>query len=109
MAGLDDKVLASWNGLMVRGIAEAARAFGRSDYRDVAVRSATFLFDRMVSDRRVFRSFKNGQARIAGCLEDHAALGLAAIAVYELTFDAAWLDHARAMAASVVKWFGACR
>ena len=53
---------------------------------------ATFLFDRLVRDGRVLRSYKDGRARIAGYLEDHAALGLAALAVYELTFDDRWLD-----------------
>jgi uncharacterized protein YyaL (SSP411 family) len=103
--GLDDKVLASWNGLMVRGIAEAARAFQRDDYRAAAVESGEFLFTHMVRDGRVFRSFKNGDARIAGYLEDHAALGLAAMSLYELTFDRVWLDRARSMAMASVRWF----
>jgi uncharacterized protein YyaL (SSP411 family) len=103
--GLDDKVLASWNGLMVRGIAEAARAFDRQDYRDAALASGALLFGTMTSDGRVFRSYKNGEARLAGYLEDHGALALAAIALYELTFDSIWLDRARELAESVVRWF----
>jgi uncharacterized protein YyaL (SSP411 family) len=103
--GLDDKILASWNGLMVRGIAEAARALGRDDYRDAALASGDFLFRAMARDGRVFRSWKNGTARLAGYLEDYCALALAAIALYELTFDARWLDRARALAESVVRWF----
>jgi uncharacterized protein YyaL (SSP411 family) len=103
--GLDDKILASWNGLMVRGVAEAARAFGNARYRAVAEESATFLFASLVRDGRVFRSYKNGQARIAGYLEDYAALGLAALAVYELTFDRRWLEHAREMRDAMVQWF----
>jgi uncharacterized protein YyaL (SSP411 family) len=103
--GCDDKVLASWNGLMVRGIADAARAFGNEKHRTLAIDAATFLFDTMVRDGRVFRSFKNGRARIAGYLEDHASLGLAALSIYELTFDDRWLDHARAMGATIVQWF----
>jgi uncharacterized protein YyaL (SSP411 family) len=103
--GLDDKVLASWNGLMVRGIAEAARAFQRDDYRDAAVAAGEFLFRSMTRDGRVFRSFKNGEARLAGYLEDYGSLALAAIALYELTFDSAWLDRARSLGESVVRWF----
>jgi uncharacterized protein YyaL (SSP411 family) len=103
--GLDDKILASWNGLMVRAIAESARAFGNDAYRQLAVDGAAFLFGSLVQGGRVFRSFKNGSARIAGYLEDHASLGLAALAVYELTFDATWLDRARAVSASMVRWF----
>jgi len=101
----DDKILASWNGLMVRGIAEAARAFGDKRYREAAIESATFLFDRLVVDGRVFRSYKDRRARIAGYLEDHAALGLAALSIYELTFDSQWLTRARQMGDAVVRWF----
>jgi uncharacterized protein len=90
---------------MVRGIAEAARAFGSDRYRAIAVESATFLFDALCRDGRVFRSYKDGRARIAGYLEDYASLGLAALAVYELTFDTSWLDRARAMGDATVHWF----
>jgi uncharacterized protein len=54
---------------------------------------------------RVMRSFKDGAAKIGGFLEDYAALGLAALALYELTFDRRWLDRARGLATSVVRWF----
>jgi uncharacterized protein YyaL (SSP411 family) len=103
--GLDDKVLASWNGLMVRGIAEAARAFGNEDYRKVALESGTVLFDSMVRDGRVLRSYKGGRARITGYLEDHASLALAALSLYELTFDVTWLSRARALGDSIVRLF----
>jgi uncharacterized protein YyaL (SSP411 family) len=103
--GLDDKVLASWNGLMVRGIAEAARAFGSDEYRRVAIESGTFLFEKMVRDGRVFRTYKAGRARIAGYLEDYAALALAALSLYELTFDDAWLTRARELGESIVRLF----
>ncbi|HEV8216779.1 MAG TPA: hypothetical protein VGP95_13120, partial [Gemmatimonadaceae bacterium] len=104
-AGLDDKVLASWNGLMVRGIAEAARAFGSDEYRGVAIESGEFLFDKMVHDGRVFRTYKAGRARIAGYLEDYASLALAALSLYELTFDEAWLARARELGESIVRLF----
>ena len=103
--GRDDKILASWNGLMIRGIAEAARAFGSERYRNIAIDSATFLFDHLVIDGRVRRSYKDGRARIAGYLEDHASLGLAALAIYELTFDTQWLDRARVLSDACVAWF----
>jgi uncharacterized protein YyaL (SSP411 family) len=103
--GRDDKVLASWNGLMVRGLAEAARAFNDPEYRRVAIESGEFLFGRLVADSRVFRSFKDGRARIPGYLEDHAALGLAAVAIYMITFDVTWLHRARELGASIVRWF----
>ena len=103
--GRDDKILTSWNGLMVRGIAEAARALGSEKYTHAAIESAEFLFSRLCRDGRVFRTYKNGEARLAGYLEDYAALGLAALTVYELTFDGRWLDRARDMGAAAVRWF----
>jgi uncharacterized protein YyaL (SSP411 family) len=103
--GLDDKVLASWNALMLRGIAEAARAFGDARYRELALDNAKFLFEHMVRDGRVFRSYKGGSARLNGYLEDHAALGLAALALYELTFDPQWRDWAHTLSETMVIWF----
>jgi uncharacterized protein YyaL (SSP411 family) len=101
----DDKILASWNGLMLRGVAEAARAFGSTGLRELAIRNGEFLFAEMVRDGRVFRSHKDGRSRIGGFLEDYAAVALGALALYELTFDTRWLDRARLLADSIVRWF----
>jgi uncharacterized protein YyaL (SSP411 family) len=109
--GRDEKIVASWNALMLRGLAEGARAFGVGEYRELALRNGEFLFREMVRDRgpgeglRAMRSYKDGEAKIGGFLEDHAAIGLAALALYELTFDREWLDRARGLAASTVRWF----
>jgi uncharacterized protein len=109
--GRDEKIIASWNGLMLRGLAEAARAFNSEEYRALALRSGNFLFSEMIRDGgpaeglRVMRSYKDGATRIGGFLEDYASLGLAALALYELTFERTWLDRARALASSIVRWF----
>ena len=103
--GRDEKVLAAWNGLMLRGIAEAARAFGREDYRSLAVRNGEFLLREMVRDGRVMRSHKDGVTRIAGFLEDHAAVALAFLDLYGLTFERRWLDAARSIANAIDEWF----
>jgi len=103
--GRDDKILTAWNALMVRAIAEAARAFDDAEYRAIAVESAAFLFESLTKDDRVYRSFKGGAARIAGYLEDYAALGLAALGVYELTYDRRWLERARGVSEAMVRWF----
>jgi uncharacterized protein YyaL (SSP411 family) len=100
----DDKMLASWNGLMVRGIAEAARAFGRDDHRQMAVAAGEFLFRERVRGDRVIRATR-GAEPIMGVLEDQAAVGLAALSLYELTFERRWLDRARAIAGAMVRAF----
>jgi len=90
---------------MVRAIAEAARAFDDAGYRQAAIAGGEFLFGKMVRDGRVVRSYKNGEARIDGYLEDQASVALAAFALYELTFDRVWLDRARSVGESMVRWY----
>jgi hypothetical protein len=101
----DDKILAAWNGLMVRALADGARAFGDAAWRAEAVRHGDFLFREMVRGGRVMRVHKDGVTKGAGFLEDHAAVALAALALYELTFDARWLERAREISAAMVQWF----
>jgi uncharacterized protein YyaL (SSP411 family) len=103
--GLDDKVLASWNGLMLSAFAEAAAALGRADYLDAAVCNAEFLATQMVRDGRLRRSWKDGQARITGYLEDHAMVGAGLLALYEATFDRKWLDESRRLAEEALGLF----
>jgi len=103
--GRDEKVLAAWNGLMVRGVAEAARAFGRNDYRALAVRNGEFLLREMVRDGRVMRSHTAGVTRIPGYLEDHAAVALGFLELNALTFEGRWLDAARQIADAIDRWF----
>ena len=101
----DEKILAGWNGLMLRGVAEAARAFGSAELRELAVRNGDFLFRALVRDGRVLRSYKDGVAKIDGYLEDHAAVALGAMALYQLTFDRVWLDRAQRLADEILARF----
>ena len=103
--GRDEKILASWNGLMLRAMAEAARIFGDETYRAAAVRNGHFLWTTMVRDGRVFRSHTAGETRIPGFLEDHAAVALGFLALYQLTFDRAWLERAGIMAEACTTHF----
>ena len=101
----DDKILAAWNGLMVRALADGARAFDDTRWRAEAIRHGEFLVRELVRDGRVMRVHKDGVTKGAGFLEDHAAVALALLALYELTFDARWLDRARAINTAMVTWF----
>jgi uncharacterized protein YyaL (SSP411 family) len=105
----DDKIITAWNALMLRAVAECARVFDRADYRALALRNGELLFREMVREgsdgARVLRTRAHGASTIPGYLEDHAALALGALALYELTFDRLWLDRARALADSIVTWF----
>ncbi len=101
----DEKVLAGWNGLMLRAVAEAARAFGDERYRSMALRNAEFLYSEMVQAGRVMRSRKDGSTRIPGFLEDHAAVALGFVSTYELTFDEQWIDRALEISAAITDMF----
>ncbi len=102
----DEKILAAWNGLMLRAVADAARAFDRGDYRETALTAGTFLTRTLVDAHgRVMRSHTDGVTRIAGYLDDHAAVALGFVALFELTADATWLDRARGIADAIDTWF----
>jgi uncharacterized protein YyaL (SSP411 family) len=93
--GRDDKVLAAWNGLMQRALAEAGRVLDREDYRAAARRNAGFLRERMMVDGRLKRSWRNGEARIHAFLEDYAAIANGLLTTYEATGDASLFAWAR--------------
>jgi hypothetical protein len=103
--GRDDKVLAAWNGLIVRALAEAGRALGRADYIAAAVGNVEFVLGAMRENGRLLRSWKDGQARIKGYLEDYANVAAALLDVYEATFDRRWLDAARRLADDMLGLF----
>lgn len=103
--GRDEKVLASWNGLMLRAVAEGARAFSDPVLHEDALRAARFLRGALIREGRTFRSWRDGVARIPGFLEDHAALALGFLAVHQLTFERVWLDTALELHTSCVRWF----
>jgi uncharacterized protein YyaL (SSP411 family) len=92
--GRDEKVLAAWNGLMLRSFALAARVTGREDYHEAAVRNATFLLENMKTDGRLHRSHKDGRARFNGYLEDYAMVADGLVGLYEATFETRWLAEA---------------
>jgi uncharacterized protein len=104
---LDDKVLTSWNAMMLRAFAEAARVLERDDYREAAVRNAEFLLRELRVVGRLMRTWKDGRASIGAFLEDHALLADALLAVYEATGEVRWVAEARALADTLIQRFHA--
>ena len=103
--GRDEKILASWNGLMLRSFALAARVTGREDYRETAIRNATFIVEKLKEDGRIHRSYKDGRARFNGYLEDYAMVADGLVALYEATFETRWLVEADALLVAVSELF----
>ena len=102
---LDDKSLASWNGLMLRAFAEAGAALERPDYIAAAARNANFLLTQMRPAGRLQRSFRQGQAKLPGFLEDYAFVADGLLALYEATFERQWLDATAQLADEMIALF----
>jgi uncharacterized protein YyaL (SSP411 family) len=105
--GIDDKVLTSWNGLMLAAFAEAGVALRRRDYTDAARANAEFLYRTMRAESgRLFRTWKAGsRAKYNAYLEDYAYLAEGLLALYEATFDERWVSWARELAGLMVIHF----
>ncbi len=103
--GRDEKVLAGWNGMMLRAFAEAARVLDRRDYEQAAVGNAEFLLAALRVDGRLLRTWKDGQAKLLGYLEDYAMLADGLVALYEATFEPRWLDEARRLGGEMLRLF----
>jgi uncharacterized protein YyaL (SSP411 family) len=89
---LDDKVLTSWNALMLQGYVDAYRTFGDEKYLNTAVENAEFLIkNQLRSDGGLNRSFKNGKSTINGYAEDYATVIESFISLYEVTLDEKYL------------------
>lgn len=92
---LDDKILTSWNALMINGYIDAFHAFEDEKYLNSALKNANFLLENLLqTDGELYRNFKNGKATIHGFLDDYAFTIKAFISIYQATFDEKWLDEA---------------
>jgi uncharacterized protein YyaL (SSP411 family) len=94
--GLDDKILASWNAMAISGLTSCYRAFGNPEYLGMALATANFLKQKMITgDGKMFHSYKNKQSKISGFLEDYAFTIEAFAAIFEVTGNTEWLGIAR--------------
>jgi uncharacterized protein YyaL (SSP411 family) len=102
----DDKVLASWNGLMISALARAAQALDDPGYADAAGRAARFLLSRLSDARgRLFRRYRDGEARFEGQLSDYAFVTSGLIDLYETTLETHWLRDATRLTELTIELF----
>ncbi|BCA53541.1 hypothetical protein W02_06810 [Nitrospira sp. KM1] len=93
--GLDDKIIAAWNGMMIAAMAEAGRVLGVARFIDAARRAADFLLRVHLSETgQLLRTSRNGHAHLNGVLEDYAYLGEGLVDLYEACGDDRYLDAA---------------
>lgn len=105
--GLDDKILCSWNGLMLKGLVDAYRYIKEPEFLRMALRNAHFLKEKMTANvvteegkeaRGLWHNYKNGKATLIAYLEDYASVIDAYTALYQVTFDEQWIKEAEMLA-----------
>ena len=103
----DDKAIASWNGLALAALSEAGRRLGRNDYLDAARSLGEFLLGPLsTAEGRLYRSWRAGQARHAGVLEDYADVANGLYELHAATGELRWLEESRRLAVLAVDLFG---
>ncbi|AKD03558.1 thioredoxin domain-containing protein [Pontibacter korlensis] len=93
--GLDDKILTSWNALMLKGLTDAFYVFGNERFLDLALQNANFILTHLKEGEKLYHSYKEGRATIDGFLEDYALLIRALVRLYEVSFNEKWLIEAK--------------
>jgi uncharacterized protein YyaL (SSP411 family) len=101
----DEKILVSWNALMIRGMARAARIFGRDDWCQSARRAASFIAEQMFDGERLLATCKDGRAHLNAYLDDYAYLMLALLELMQMDFRSAELEFARALGEALLVQF----
>ncbi|MCZ6677193.1 MAG: thioredoxin domain-containing protein [Candidatus Poribacteria bacterium] len=104
--GLDDKILTSWNGLMIRSMAMGYQITGDERYREAAEKSARFILTTLSQDNgRLLRTHREGKSHLNAYLEDYAYFVAGLINLYEATFDPQWLKEAQRLNQIMIEQF----
>ncbi len=103
--GRDEKILTAWNGLMLTAFAEAAAVLKRDDYRKIAEANAGFALAKLERDGLLLRTYKDGEAKLNGYLEDYACLIEGLISLYEATGTLEWIEAARRLSETMIEQF----
>lgn len=102
----DNKILTSWNSLMMKGYVDAYLALGDRDYLEVALKNAHFIETNMIrEDGSLLRNYKDGKANINAFLDDYALLADAYIQLYQATFDVHWLNLTKKLTDYAIEHF----
>jgi len=94
----DEKILTSWNGLMLSGLAEAIKISRQPAYLEAANRTVDFIFTKMFRDGRLLHTYKSGTGKILGYLDDYAFLAAGLLDLFEASVNRAHLDRALELA-----------
>ncbi len=102
----DDKILTSWNALMISQFARAGRVFDFPHYGNVALQAVRFIFSNLVNpENRLLRRYRQGEARFPAYLCDYAQLAAACLDLYEYSYQPHWLEKAIHLASEINRLF----
>ena len=103
--GRDEKILASWNGLMLSSLAELACVLGRRDYLTAAVASGSFMLSSMTAGGYLRHTYKDGKSKIDGYLDDYAMVIDGLMTLHQATLRGEWLRQATRLAKVMIEQF----
>ncbi len=103
--GLDDKILCSWNALMLKGLVDAYKVFEEPSFLALALKNAHFIEKNLLQGSQLWHSYKKGEAKIIGFLEDYATVIDAFMGLYQVTFQEKWLHLAEKLSVYVYQNF----
>ena len=102
----DDKILTSWNGLMIAAFAYGGQTLDEPKYTAAAEKAADFILSKLTSKSGLLRRYRDGEAGIPAYLDDYAFLVHGLIELYQATFDHRWLAEARDLNGEMIKRYG---
>ena len=101
----DEKIIAAWNGLVLSGLAEAIKVFNSTACIEAVNRTIEFIFSKMFRDGFLLHTYKDGQAKLLGYLDDYAFVAIGLLDVYEAIFDRSALDRSIQLTDIMVREF----
>jgi uncharacterized protein YyaL (SSP411 family) len=105
LPGLDDKILTSWNALMITAFAKGYRVTGDLKYLNAAKNGISFIEKNLFVDGKLLRTFKNGTSKINGYLEDYSYFANALLDVFEIYPDSKYLELASQLGSYLIDHF----
>jgi uncharacterized protein YyaL (SSP411 family) len=102
---LDEKIITAWNGLALSGLAETIRIIDNPPFVEAAQRNVNFIFDKLFRDGFLLHTYKAGQAKLLGYLDDYAFLIAGLLDLYEVLFDCSLLERATQLTQIMLREF----
>ena len=104
--GLDDKILTSWNGIMIRGMAVGYQLLNDQRYLEAAEKSADFILSELSqANGLLLRTYRAGKSHLNAYLEDYSYLSAGLVALYEASFNPRWLQEAERLTEIMIEQF----